>query len=78
MPVDWTHLVWGLGGTIVGLALVFATYGRWRYLVDPPPTFYFGGAILRDILGKKGVIVYYYIVGIAMTVVGLLFVWQSL
>lgn len=78
MRVDWFHLSWGLIITVIGVLCFYATYARWRYWVDPPPTFYWSQSVIRDKFGKKGVIVYSYVLSILFTTFGAAMIWQSL
>ena len=78
MSIDGFHFGWGLVIAGFGAVWFYATYARWKYWVDPPPTFYWGPSFIRDVLGKKGVIVYGYVLSIAFMAFGLGMIWQSL
>lgn len=58
-----------------GCVLVFGTYERWQYLIDPTPT---GDMIttqrfIRSVFGRKFLIWYTYVTGCLLILLGLIF-----
>ena len=57
-----------LGGSlflILGIALIYGTYARWRFLVDPPDEMfpYYSYSFLKRFIGSKGLIYLNYFIG---------------
>jgi hypothetical protein len=48
-----------------GIALIYGTYARWRFLIDPPDDMFwvYSHSFLKRFIGSRGLIYYNYIAG---------------
>jgi len=57
----------------IGVMLIVGAYRRWRWLVDPPTDLapYYSQALLKRILGVRGVVVFTYLLGFTFVALSL-------
>jgi drug/metabolite transporter superfamily protein YnfA len=60
---------------LAGLLMIVGAHFRWSWLVDPPSDWwpYYSQAFIKKFLGRKGVLIYTYGLGILFLVMGV--VW---
>ena len=51
--------------SFIGIMLIFGAYKRWSWLIDPPLdwAWFYSQAWLKKTLGKKGLLIYTYLIG---------------
>ena len=72
--MDISGLIGGALFLFVGIALIYGTHARWRFLIDPPDDMFwvYSHSFLKRYIGSRGLIYFNYIIG-TIFVVGIVF-----
>ena len=60
-----SHPLTGIVSVTIGIILILGAFFRWRWLVDPPLEMsnYYSQALLKSIVGTRGVVWFTYFLG---------------
>jgi hypothetical protein len=66
----------------IGAALIYGAYKKWQWLVNPSTdewwSMFYSQVAVKKIVGKKGTIIFTYILGLAFIGIGALYFTQNL
>ena len=65
---------------ICGCVLIYGTYRRWTFLVDPRDDLwpFYSQAIVKKLFGVRGAIIWPYFIGLMFIIVAAVGVWNGL